>query len=112
MNSGGGPVITAFGRTPQVPKATAKRVPNKEDNDDDIFASMGLSSFPSKLAAVPATSASRPPLSGGWQASTITQTAPKSAPLPSRELVADALDDDLDADWGDDDDDLDDLLDE
>ncbi|EED95182.1 predicted protein [Thalassiosira pseudonana CCMP1335] len=112
MKGGGGPVITAFGQTPQVPKATAKRVPKKEDNDDDIFASMGLSSFPSKPAAVPATSASRPPLSGGWQASTITQTAPKSAPLPSRELVADALDDDLDADWGDDDDDLDDLLDE
>eukprot|EP00578_Thalassiosira_sp_NH16_P021131 CAMPEP_0181092522 /NCGR_PEP_ID=MMETSP1071-20121207/8962_1 /TAXON_ID=35127 /ORGANISM="Thalassiosira sp., Strain NH16" /LENGTH=725 /DNA_ID=CAMNT_0023174705 /DNA_START=246 /DNA_END=2423 /DNA_ORIENTATION=+ len=109
MGGTGGPMITSFGQKPKLtPKS--KSTPKKKSGDD-IFASMGLSSFPSKAAA---GAPSKPaPASGGWQAPAKTQpkiSAPKSAPSPS--LLADTLDDDIDGDsWGDDGD-LDDLLDD
>jgi len=109
MGGSGGPVITSFGQKPkQISKP--KPVPKKDDSDD-IFASMGMG-----LASYTPSKQSRPaaPSTGGWQAQSRTQSAvsaPKSAPLPSS-LLADALDDDGDADsWGDDGD-LDDLLDD
>jgi len=112
MGGSGGPVITSFGQKPKKP--TPKPKAQKEESSDDLFASMGLSSFPSKPASGPST---RPaPASGGWQPSVARArpsnnmvAATKSAPLPS--LLADTLDD-VDGDsWGDDDD-LDDLLDD
>jgi len=112
MGGSGGPVITSFGQKPKKP--TPKPKAQKEESSDDLFASMGLSSFPSKPASGPPT---RPaPASGGWQPSVARArpsnnmvAATKSAPLPS--LLADTLDD-VDGDsWGDDDD-LDDLLDD
>lgn len=112
MGGSGGPVITSFGQKPKKP--TPKPKAQKEESSDDLFASMGLSSFPSKPASGPST---RPaPASGGWQPSVAKArpsnnmvAATKSAPLPS--LLADTLDD-VDGDsWGDDDD-LDDLLDD
>ena len=108
MGGTGGPVITSFGQKPKS-MAKPKPAPKKESSSDDIFASMGLSSFSSK----PASSSRPAPTSGGWQATTKTQpkivSAPKSAPSPS--LLADTLDDDDADSWGDDGD-LDDLLDD
>ena len=96
-----GPMITSLGSKPKEttskPKSTLKK--KKDDSDDDIFASMGLSSIPKTKSAAPST--------GGWQ-SNKAKAAPKSAPLPSS-LHAESLD--VDDDWGDDED-LDDLLDD
>jgi hypothetical protein len=87
MNSSGGEVITRFGQKPQTLTAKPKPAPpQKKDSVDDMFASMGFSN----------SHAAKPPI----------QTAPRSAPLPSKVLMAD--NDDDDADWGDED--LDDLL--
>jgi hypothetical protein len=104
MGGTDGPVITSFGQSRT--NATKSRAPKakatpKRESSDDLFESMGLSSFPTKSSS----GTSRPvPASGGWQAS------PKSsAPLSS--LLAESLDQDADADWGDDGD-LDDLLDD
>jgi len=100
---GGSNKITSFGQKPKTKPKPAKK--QQENNDDDLFASMGLSSIPK-----PAIRSSAP-TSGGWKAKqTMQQSAPKSAPAPS--LVADSFGDDGDGDdWGDDGD-LDDLLDD
>jgi len=98
---GGSNKITSFGQKPKTKPKPAKK--QQENNDDDLFASMGLSSIPKPT---------RPsaPTSSGWKAKqTIQQSAPKSAPTPS--LVADSFGDDGGDDWGDDGD-LDDLLDD
>ena len=113
MGGSGGPVITSFGQRP-TPVSKPKQPPKKQSNDDDLFASMGLSSFPKKAAS---TAPPRPaaPLSSGWQGTSAKpatiSSAPKSAPSPS--LTADSWDDDVadDGSWGDDGD-LDDLLDD
>ena len=117
IGSNGGPVITSFGQLPKTapykPKGPA---PKKEDDTNDIFASMGLSSYPSKPAGraggigipnAPVITYKPSSLSGGSQTS--TAKVPESAPSPS--LVADTLDEETDANWGDDED-LDDLLDD
>ncbi|KAL7540781.1 hypothetical protein ACHAWF_006784 [Thalassiosira exigua] len=108
MGGTGGSVITSFG---QKPKATPKpKTTPRKDSSDDIFASMGLSSYPSKSVGSKASSRPPVPATCGWQAPSRSNVPapPTSAPLPS--LDADTLDDD-DADWGDDGD-LDDLLDD
>ncbi|KAL7460869.1 hypothetical protein ACHAXS_001305, partial [Conticribra weissflogii] len=113
MGGNGGAVITSFGQRPPVAHAKAKPLPPKkvETEEDDIFASMGLSNFPSKPAGGVMSSSKPAPSSGGWQASSAFAAAPKSAPSPS--LLAATTDDldDADDDWGDDGD-LDDLLDD
>mmetsp|Transcript_17269 Transcript_17269/g.37281 ORF Transcript_17269/g.37281 Transcript_17269/m.37281 type:complete len:698 (+) Transcript_17269:1118-3211(+) len=105
MGGAGGQMITSFGQKQPKTNAKPKSTP-KKDSSDDIFASMGLSSYPSSkaMAAGGGASSTRPaPSSGGWQ-------APAKTSAPSLSLLADALDDDADADsWGDDGD-LDDLL--
>jgi len=118
MGGNGGPVITKFGQRPPMEHANAKPLAPKkvETEEDDIFASMGLSNFPTKPAGGVMSTPKPAPSTGGWQASTAfasasAAAAPKSAPLPSL-LAATADDlDDADADWGDDGD-LDDLLDD
>ena len=97
---GGSNKITSFGQKPKTKPKPAKK--QQENNDDDLFASMGLSSIPK-----PTTRPSAAPTSSGWKAK---QTIQQSAPTPS--LVADSFGDDGDGDdWGDDGD-LDDLLDD
>lgn len=105
MGGTGGPRITSFGQKPSTTTAISKPKPiPKEENADDIFASMGL---------VPAY--------GGTGSKTLTRPPPptttiskinaptNSAPISS--LLDDAYDDTADtATWGDDGD-LDDLLD-
>lgn len=101
---GGSNKITSFGQKPKTKPKSAKK--QQGNNDDDLFASMGLSSIPK-----PTPRSSAAPTSSGWKAKqTIQQSAPKSAPTPS--LVADSFGDDGGGDdWGDDGD-LDDLLDD
>ena len=105
MQQGSGQVITSFG---QVPKAAPKpKVVQKKQSSDDLFASMGLSSFPQTKATTNTPSA---PASGGW-----TQQA--SAPAGESKAGAETnLGDSLEDSWHDDgswgDGDLDDLLDD
>jgi hypothetical protein len=112
MGGTGGPRITSFGQKPSTATTIAKPKPiPKEENADDIFASMGLTPAYASTAGSKASKATttRPPPS----ATSITQSkinAPNSS-APISSLLDDAYDDTADADtWGDDGD-LDDLLD-
>lgn len=108
MGGTGGPRITSFGQKSSTTTTIAKPKPiPKEENADDIFASMGLIPAYSSTAGSKATTRPPPPTTSIAQSKINAPTS--SAPISS--LLDDAYDDTADADtWGDDGD-LDDLLD-
>mmetsp|Transcript_30203 Transcript_30203/g.45574 ORF Transcript_30203/g.45574 Transcript_30203/m.45574 type:complete len:265 (-) Transcript_30203:715-1509(-) len=118
--------ITSFSKKTPTPAPARKKEEKKKakEDEDDIFASMGLSNFPSSTTNKPK---STPPSSGsGWGGGTsavrkaaaataaapqITAAATPSAPRPSLHDASDDLAEDEGSTW-DDDSDLDDLLDD
>ena len=107
MGGTGGPRITSFGQKSSTTTTIAKPKPiPKEENADDIFASMGL--IPAYSSTAGSKTTTRPPPTTSIAQSKINAPT-SSAPISS--LLDDAYDDTADADtWGDDGD-LDDLLD-
>ena len=108
MQQGSGQVITSFG---QVAKAAPKpKAVQKKQSSDDLFASMGLSSFPQAKATsnTPSAPASG---TGGW-----AQQASASAGESKAEAETNQANNSLEDSWNDEgswgDGDLDDLLDD
>lgn len=101
--------ITSLGEKKQKP--TPKKPERKQE--DDIFASMGLSAKPKFTPAPKPTSGPSPLATGGsrWAQTTATTMTTPSTNFGAAELKATASMDDDDDNW-DDDGDLDDLLDD
>ena len=108
MGGTGGPRITSFGQKPTATTIAKPKPIPKEENADDIFASMGLTPAYASTAGSKATTTRPPPSTTSITQSKINAST-SSAPISS--LLDDAYDDTADVDtWGDDGD-LDDLLD-
>lgn len=95
------PAITSFSKPKPAASAKPRATAIKKNEEEDIFASMGLSSVPKKSNSVSSSRASHVP----------TQKAEQSS-WKSTNLAVSAMDmSDAGSDWGNDED-LDDLLDE